>query len=73
MPSWLGPAEILVVLIVVVGPPLWIWMLIDCLKYESSDGNTKMVWVLVIVLAGGVGALIYLLMRRQKRIQELGR
>ncbi|WP_345785353.1 PLD nuclease N-terminal domain-containing protein [Thalassobacterium sedimentorum] len=45
----------------------WIWMLVDCLKYESSDGNDKLVWVLVIVFTNWIGALIYFLVRRGER------
>jgi hypothetical protein len=45
----------------------WIWMLVDCLKFESSEGNDKLVWVLVIVLTNWVGALIYYFVRRGER------
>ena len=42
---------------------LWIWMIVDCARREFDDpsGNLRLVWILVIVLAGWVGALIYLL------------
>lgn len=52
---------------------LWIWMIIDCAKNEKTDGNEKVVWILVIVLAGWIGALIYLFARRPTRKRELGR
>ncbi|MBK1854307.1 PLDc_N domain-containing protein [Verrucomicrobiaceae bacterium 5K15] len=51
----------------------WIWTLVDCIKNEPSEGNDKIVWVLVIALAGWIGALIYLLARRPTRKRELGR
>jgi hypothetical protein len=40
----------------------WIWMLVDCARrpFEDPGGNLRLVWVLVIVLAGWIGALIYL-------------
>ncbi len=50
----------------------WIWMLIDCLKYEPSTGNDKIVWALVIFLLNGIGALIYYFVRRPERIKQLG-
>ena len=56
----------------IAGTVLWIWMLVDCLTKEPSEGNDKVVWALVIVLTHWVGALIYLLVRRPKRIEELG-
>ena len=49
----------------------WIWMIVDCATKENSDGNDKLIWILVIVLAGWIGALIYLLARRPKRIKQL--
>ena len=45
----------------------WIWMLVDCLKHEPSEGNDKLIWVLVIVLANWIGALIYFFVRRPER------
>jgi hypothetical protein len=52
---------------------LWIWMLIDCLTKEPSEGNDKVIWVLVIIFAHWIGALIYLLVRRPQRIAKYGR
>ncbi|MGJ8722918.1 MAG: PLDc N-terminal domain-containing protein [Roseibacillus sp.] len=51
----------------------WLWTLIDCLKNETSEGNDKLIWILVIVLAGWVGSLIYLLVRRPQRKAALGK
>ena len=50
-----------------------IWMLIDCLKNEPSEGNDRIVWLLVILLLQGLGALIYFFVRRPVRMKELGR
>ena len=52
---------------------LWIWMLVDCLVNEPSEGNDKVVWVLVLIFTSWIGALIYLLVRRPKRIAEYGK
>ncbi|MEX1027856.1 MAG: PLD nuclease N-terminal domain-containing protein [Candidatus Paceibacterota bacterium] len=51
----------------------WIWMLVDCLTKEPSEGNDKLIWVLVIVLLSWVGALIYLFVRRPQRIDKFGK
>ena len=45
----------------------WVWMLVDCALNEPSTGNDKIVWILVIVLASWVGALIYYFARRPNR------
>ena len=52
---------------------LWIWMLVDCLTKEPSEGNDKIVWVLVIVFLNWLGALIYWIVRRPQRIKQYGR
>lgn len=54
------------------GTVLWIWMLIDCATKEPDTGNDKVIWILIIVFTHWVGALIYFLVRRPKRIQEFG-
>jgi hypothetical protein len=42
----------------------WIWMLVDCVKYETSD---KIGWILVLTLLGGIGAPLYFFVRRVRR------
>jgi hypothetical protein len=65
---------ILVWFVVVVGMfVLWIWTLIDCIKNEPTEGNERIVWVVVIAAANWIGALIYLIARRPKRKAMLGR
>ena len=72
-----GRSEVLIVLfflgIGVAGTVLWIWMLVECATRESNEGNDKLVWILVIIFTQWLGALIYLIVRRPKRIEELGR
>jgi hypothetical protein len=51
----------------------WLWMLIDCLSYEPSQGNDKILWVLVIVLTHGLGAVLYYFIRRPERIKQFGK
>ncbi len=50
----------------------WIWMLVDCATNEPSEGNEKIIWILIIIFTG-IGALIYLLVRRPQRISQFGR
>ena len=45
----------------------WIWMLVDCATREPSQGNDRLVWILVIVLTNVIGALIYFFARRPRR------
>ena len=64
---------LLVLLVVLVGFAFWIWMLIDCVTKEPDTGNTKICWVLIIVFAHIIGALVYYLVRRDQRFAEIGR
>lgn len=52
---------------------LWIWMLLECAAYESNEGNTKIIWILILLITNWIGALLYLFMRRPQRKAELGR
>ncbi|NLA40395.1 MAG: PLDc_N domain-containing protein [Smithella sp.] len=54
------------------GTILWIWMIVDCATKEPSNGNDKLIWIVIIVLTHWVGALIYLLVRRPQRIAMYG-
>lgn len=68
----IGMPELFIILMVLVGLPLWIWMIIDCATNEPS-GTDKIVWILIVLLGGCIGGAIYLLARRPKRIQQFGK
>ena len=63
----------LIFVLAVVALVFWIRMLVDCAANEPAEGNDKVVWVLIIIFAGLIGALIYAIARRPRRIQLLGR
>lgn len=44
----------------------WIWALVDAIKNPRLTDNERLIWILVIVLAQGLGAIIYLLAGRKK-------
>jgi prolipoprotein diacylglyceryltransferase len=51
----------------------WLWMLVECATKEPDTGNTKIVWILVILLGNIVGAPLYFVVRRPQRWREVGR
>lgn len=51
----------------------WIVELVDCLKNEPDHGNSKLIWLLVILFGHGIGAVLYWCVRRPQRKAELGR
>ncbi|MBI5392063.1 PLDc N-terminal domain-containing protein [Candidatus Woesearchaeota archaeon] len=38
---------------------LWIWMIIDCAKRKFKNDNEQVVWILILVFTGWLGAIIY--------------
>ena len=58
--------------VVVVLFAFWIWMLVEAATKEPSQGNEKIVWILVIIFTHWIGALIYFLVRRPERIRTCG-
>ena len=69
---FLGLACVLT-LVGILGTIFWIWMIIDCATHEPSEGNDKVLWLLIIVLTHLVGALIYYFVRRPQRRSTVGR
>jgi hypothetical protein len=69
----MGLQELFVLFLVPIalaGLAFWIWMIVDCATNEPSVGNDKLVWIIVIVFAQFIGALIYYFVRRSKRLEE---
>ncbi len=67
-----GSEWIWILFFLLAGPVLWIAALLSCIQNESSTGNTKIIWVLLIVFLHIFGALAYFFIRRPQRIRELG-
>lgn len=47
-----------------------IWMFIDCIANETNEQNTKLVWILVMVVFGPIGITVYFFKRYLKRPKE---
>lgn len=61
------------ILIGILAHIFWVWMIIDCIMNEPSEGNEKVLWLLLIIFLAALGAFIYFLARRPQRMRELGR
>ena len=44
----------------------WVWMLIDAITRNFKDGTEKIIWILVIVFTGIIGAAIYYFVGRSR-------
>ena len=69
--QWVEPMETLLELVwamVVLGLlVIGLWMTIDCATQVSIKGNTKRMWILIILLTGWIGVLINYLYQHPKR------
>jgi hypothetical protein len=69
----LGGAEVLLLLALVMAPlailgmVFWIWMLIHAIQNKGLNDTERLVWVLVILFAHFLGALIYFAVGRARR------
>jgi hypothetical protein len=65
----------LIIVLVICVPILlfWLWMLIECATKEPNEGNTKVVWLAIILFTQFVGALLYFFIRRPQRKAEMGK
>lgn len=52
--------------IVFLAVAFWLWMLIDCVRFET-EGGAKLAWLLVILFVGIVGAPVYFFVRKLGR------
>ncbi|MGA2052872.1 MAG: PLDc N-terminal domain-containing protein [Opitutales bacterium] len=49
-----------------LGLIFWIWMLVDCIQNRRLDSTQKLIWVLVIIFANLLGAIIYCIVGRKR-------
>ena len=58
--------------LMVLAALFWLWVLVDCVTKESSEGNDKLVWTILIIFVPWVGAILYYFVRRPERIKAAG-
>jgi len=61
----MGIGELMVIVVLpVIG--FWLWTLVEVITYERDQ--QRVIWTIVVVLGGLIGASIYTFVRRPKRI-----
>ena len=63
---------VLILLVFLAAFAFWIWMLVECITKEPDAGNNKLIWIIVIVFTQIIGAVIYYVIRRPRRLAEVG-
>ncbi len=48
----------------------WLWMLVDCAQTPDSPAspNQRLIWILILVFTGWIGAIIYYFVERRARL-----
>lgn len=69
--GFIGPQELMLILIsIIIFAIPAIIALIDILKSEFK-GNNKIIWVLVVIFFGLIGAILYFFIGRKQKIRKL--
>jgi hypothetical protein len=51
----------------------WIWTLVEVVTKEPSEGNDKIVWLILVLFCHFIGSILYCLIRRPERIKLYGK
>jgi len=63
----MGPWQILIILIFLSVLGLWVKTLIEIIRSKFKD-DSKTTWILILILAGLLGVLLYYVVGRKNRI-----
>lgn len=55
-------------LLLIAVAAFWIWTIVDVARSRFESPNQKIVWLLVVILLGFIGAIIYHLFGRRSRL-----
>ena len=64
--EWILIIVALALLLASIG--FWIYTIVDIVKSNFQDETTKIIWLLVVVLTGVLGSLIYWIFGRSGRV-----
>ena len=73
MDSEVGFSAVFLILIVLIGLAtfgVWLWSLIHCIQNRYLNDSNRIIGILLIVLLGLIGSLIYLFLPRESEPQR---
>lgn len=53
---------VLIIALAVLVFALWIWMIVDCAKRKKFQNGDNVMWILLLVLTGPIGMILYYFM-----------
>jgi hypothetical protein len=63
-----GGLEWILIIIALAGVIFWIRTIIEIANSQFKDNTSKITWLLVVLLTGILGAIIYVVAGRQSRV-----
>ena len=67
-----GFAGVIMIFLGVILPLiLLLWALIDILRSNFKDSITKLVWIIVVIFVPLIGAILYLVLGRSQKVNEV--
>ncbi len=60
-----GLLILFIISLVLASTIFWIWMIVDCAQRKMKD-NDKVVWILVLIFLGILGAIVYYFVIKRK-------
>jgi len=67
MPS---AAELLIIAVLLLSFVVWIAAIVDIAKSRFDSGATKVVWLLLVIFLGVIGAIIYYFAGRPSKLSS---
>ncbi|MFH0956819.1 MAG: PLDc N-terminal domain-containing protein [Candidatus Aenigmatarchaeota archaeon] len=52
---------------------LWLWMIIDCAKRKKFQNGDNVMWILLLVLTGPIGMVLYYFMEVRRGSDRKGK
>jgi len=65
-----GRALVIVSPLFIVFTGFWLWMLVDCAGRNFPGPNEKVIWILILILIGIIGAIAYYFIIKRKSPQQ---
>jgi prolipoprotein diacylglyceryltransferase len=66
MPTWFWIFIAIFAIVGILAFIFWIWMFVDCIRFEEN----KLLWILIIIFAQIIGAILYYFLAKRKRNQQ---
>lgn len=53
---------LIIIIVGILGFVAWIWMIVDCSKRKKFKQGDRVMWILLLVLTGFIGMILYYFM-----------